>query len=155
MKNIINRMSRFWYRRSLGVLLVRVATGIVFVAHGWMKIHNTAMVSGMMLHLGVFWPWFFGPFISWLEVIGGLMLILGIFTRPIAVALGIEMVFAIFLTGFGRGWSPHELEAVLALNSFAIALMASGRFALYPMECRQCAGMLCWGGENCPHEPER
>src|ERR1700722_6736931 len=148
MKDAINSMSRFWYQRSLGLLLIRFATGSIFLAHGWMKIHQIAMVSGMLAHMGVFAPDFFGPFIAWLEVLGGLALILGVLTRPIAVAFGIEMFFAIFLTGIGRGWGPHELEMILMMCSFGIALLGSGAFSLYPMECLGCGGMLC--GEDCP-----
>jgi putative oxidoreductase len=72
-----------------------------------------------------------GVFIAWLEVVGGLALILGILTRPFAVAFGIEMLVAFFLTGgFARGLMPHDLEIVLMLNSFALALAGSGRWAL-------------------------
>ena len=150
MKNTINSLSRFWYQRSLGLLLIRVATGFIFLEHGWSKIHNVGMVSGMMVHMGVVAPSFFGPFISWLEVLGGLMMIFGILTRPVAVALGIEMLFAIFLTGFGHGLGAHDLELMLMASSFGIALAGSGRFSLYRMECAHCAGMLCKGGEDCP-----
>jgi len=140
-------MSRFCYQPSLGLLLVRVATGLVFFMHGWSKIHNVPMVTGMMMHLGVAAPGFFGPFIAYLEVIGGLALIFGILTRVFAAALGIEMIFAIFLTGIGTGYQPHELEIMLMLISFGIALTGSGRYALYRMECKNCGGMLCQGIE--------
>lgn len=146
MKNTINKMSRFCYKPSLGLLLIRVAIGAVFLSHGWMKIGNVDMVTGMLSHMGVIAPGFFGPFISWLEVIGGLMLIFGILTRIAGAALGIEMVFAIFLTGIGRGFGAHELEMLLAAGSLGIALVGSGRYALYKMECDNCAGMLCDGG---------
>ncbi len=145
MKEFINKMSRFCYRPSLGLLFIRVAVGAVFLAHGWMKIGNVDMVSGMLGHMGVIAPGFFGPFISWLEVVGGLMLIFGILTRVAAAALGIEMIFAIFLTGIGKGFGPHELEILLMAGSLGIALLGSGKFALYKMECDNCAGMLCKG----------
>jgi putative oxidoreductase len=99
----------------------------------------------MLGHMGVIAPGFFGPFISWLEVVGGLMLIFGILTRVAAAALGIEMIFAIFLTGIGKGFGPHELEILLMAGSLGIALLGSGKFALYKMECDNCAGMLCKG----------
>ncbi len=150
MKAAINRMSRFWVKRSLGLLILRVATGAVFLAHGWQKIHNLQGVAGMMLHLGVIAPVFFGSFIAWLEVIGGLALILGIASRFFALLLGIEMLEAIFLTGIGRGFQPHEFEIMLMAASFAIALIGSGRFSAFGMECKHCGGMLCGGGEDCP-----
>ena len=151
MKELINQCSRFFYQKSLGLLLLRIGTGYIFLTHGWMKIHNIAMVSGMMTHLGVVTPEFFGPFIAWLEVIGGIMLILGVLTRFFGAVFGIEMVFAIFLTGFSRGLGAHDLEIILMLSSFAIALIGSGRFSLYKMECDQCGGMLC-DGKKCPNK---
>lgn len=145
MKDSINKMSRFCYKPSLGLLLIRIAIGAVFLAHGWMKIQDVSQVAGMFSQMGVIAPNFFGPFISWLEVIGGLMLIFGIFTRIAAAALGIEMIFAVFITGIGRGFGPHEMEILLAAGSLGIALVGSGRFALYKMECDNCAGMMCTG----------
>ena len=92
MKEHINKMSRFCSKPSLGLLIIRIAVGAVFLAHGWMKIGNVEMVSGMLGHMGVVAPGVFGPFIAWLEVIGGLMLIFGVLTRVAGVALGIEML---------------------------------------------------------------
>lgn len=133
----------------MGLLLIRLATGLIFLTHGWMKIQDTAMVSGMLMHMGVAAPSLFGPFISWLEVIGGLALILGVLTRPFAVALGIEMLFAIFLTGLSNGFGPHDLEFILMMCSFGIALAGSGRYAIWKMECKNCGAMLC-DSQECP-----
>jgi len=74
-----------------------------------------------------------------------MLLIFGIFSRIAAAALGIEMIFAIFLTGIGKGFGPHEMEILLMAGSLGIALVGSGKFALYKMECDNCAGMLCKG----------
>jgi putative oxidoreductase len=148
MKEYINSMSRFCSKPSLGLLIISIAVGAVFLSHGWMKIGNVDMVSGMLEHMGVFAPAFFGPFISWLEVVGGLMLIFGVLTRVAGVLLGIEMLVAILLTGIGNGFGPHEMEVLLMAGSFGIALAGSGRYALYPMECKECAGMLC-NEDNC------
>jgi putative oxidoreductase len=84
-----------------------------------------------------------GIFIAWLEVIGGLCLILGIATRFFGVVFAIEMLVAIFLTGVGRGYQSHEMELFLVLVSLGIALAGSGRYSLWKMECNECGGMLC------------
>jgi len=142
-------MSRFTMNRSLGLLLIRVAAGIVFFAHGWSKINNLSGVEGMFVHFGLGGP--VGIFIAYLEVIGGLALILGVLTRVFAVAFGIEMLVAILLTGFGRGYyQPHELEIFLMLVSFGVALTGSGMYSLWKMECDFCGGMLCRADADCP-----
>jgi len=149
MKSYINTLSRYCHNRSLGLLLIRIATGLVFLMHGWMKIHSLPMVEGMMMGFGLS-SWV-GIFIAYLEVIGGLCLIVGIGTRVFGVVFGIEMLAAIFLTGVDRGYRAHELEIVLMLLSFGVALAGSGIYSLYKMECNECGGMLC-RGEDCPHK---
>jgi putative oxidoreductase len=152
MKEMINSWSRWGKNRSLGLLCIRAGAGIVFFAHGWSKIHGLAGVEGMFIGFGL--PGATGIFIAWLEVLGGLALILGIFTRVFAVAFAIEMLVAIFLTGgLAKGYKPHELELFLMLISLGIALTGSGHYSLYAMECHHCGGMLC-KGENCPHGKE-
>lgn len=141
MKNLINSISRYCKNHHFGLLLIRVGTGLVFFMHGWSKIHNLPGVEGMMMHFGLIAG--VGTFIAWLEVIGGLALILGIATRFFAAVFVIEMVVAIFLTGFGRGYQSHELELYLALVSLGIALSGSGRYSLFSMECYDCGAMMC------------
>lgn len=125
MKKHIESMSKFWFRPALALTIVRIATGYVFLVHGLAKVSNIAGVIGMMAHFGL--PGWIGVFIAWLEVIGGIALILGVATRAFGVALGIEMLVAILLTGFGRGFGPHEFEMVLGINALALALAGSGR----------------------------
>jgi len=148
MKTSINRLSRFTRNRSLGLLLIRVAIGIVFFAHGWMKVNNLSGVEGMFVHFGLGGPT--GIFIAYLEVIGGICLILGIFTRVFGVLFGIEMLVAVFIMGVPGSYMPHETEIFLMLVSFGIALAGSGQYSLWKMECDLCGGMLCRADMDCP-----
>lgn len=140
MKVLVNKTSRFFYNPAFGLLLIRVAAGLIFLTHGWMKIQNLSQTALMLSHFGLVAP--IAYFISWLEVIGGLALILGIATRFFGVVFGIEMLVATLLVGFGRGLG---LELVLALISFGIALTGSGKYSVYRMECKHCGGMMCNG----------
>jgi putative oxidoreductase len=150
MKNIINAVSRFCRRRSVGLFFIRAVTGSVFIAHGWDKINNIAGVTAMLTHMGVVSPELFGPFIAWLEVVGGIALFLGVLPRIFGAALGIEMLFAIFLSGIGRGFHAHELELMLMASSFGIAFIGSGWISIFRLECALCGGMLCAKDEDCP-----
>jgi putative oxidoreductase len=140
MITVINRTSRFFYNRSLGLLLIRVAIGLLFLVHGWMKVMAIPMVVMMFAHFG-FGPWV-AYFIAWLEIIGGLALILGVATRVFAVLFGIEMLVATLLIGLGRGLG---IEFVLAIVSFGLALTGSGSYSVFKMECDNCGGMMCDG----------
>ena len=138
-----NGISRFFYRRNLGLLLLRDSTGLIFLLHGWSKVNAIPQVIGMFAHMG--FPGWVAYFIAWLEVIGGLGPILGIATRFFGLLFGIEMLVATFIVGFGRGLG---LEFYLAMVSFAIALAGSGAFSVFRMECENCGGVFC-DGQTC------
>lgn len=160
MKNFLNGASRFWFARSLGILIIRLEVGFVFLTHGLSKVEH--MSSTMHMFAGMGFPAWVGFFIGWLEVVGGAALILGILTRVFAVAFGIEMVVAVFLglmhasggmaqMGMPATWQStiSGTEMFLAIMSFGIALIGSGRYSLYAMECRNCGAVACDSG-NCP-----
>ena len=150
MQKMINSMSYKLANRSIGLLLLRVAVGVVFIAHGWMKVGNMPMIETMFAGMGL--PAWTAMFIAWLEVIGGIALILGVYTRVFAKLFAIMMLVAFFLTGgFATGYKPHELEIFLMLTSLAIMFAGSGRYALYSGECRRCGAYMCkMGPDNCP-----
>jgi putative oxidoreductase len=153
---MINTVSRALRHRALGLLLIRVAVGIVFFAHGWSKVNNLDMVEGMFLGFGL--PGATGVFIAWLEVIGGIAMILGVLTRLFGALFAIEMLVAVFLTGgAAKGYRPHELEIFLLLVSLGVALTGSGRWSIWAGECHHCGGMTCKGaccsgGADCRHK---
>ena len=127
--DIFDQLSRFFYRRSLGLLLIRLGTGAVFFSHGLMKWQHLSAVEGAFSHVFGFPAWLTVA-LALIEMVGGGMLIFGIGTRVVGVVLGIEMLVAIFLTGIGRGWSAHELEFLLMVLSFGLALAGSGKVRL-------------------------
>jgi len=149
MRSSINQLSRFTRNRSFGLLLIRLGVGLVFFMHGWSKVNNLPGVEGMFTHMGLGGTT--GLFIAWLEVIGGVCLILGIFTRLFGLAFAIEMLVAIFLAGgVGAGYQQHELEIFLMLVSLGVAFAGSGSYSLWKMECDFCGGMLCKADMDCP-----
>jgi putative oxidoreductase len=141
----INGISRAFYQQSFGLFVLRLVTGGIFLLHGAAKLGSIQMTTVMMAHFGLVpsfeWAWF----IALLEVLGGAALIFGVATRFFGAVLGIEMVVAVLLGGFAHGIGPHEFELLLAAASFAIALIGSGSWSLYKMECDNCGGFLCEG----------
>lgn len=125
----MQKMSRFFFCPAAGLLIIRVVVGAIFVHHGWMKLANEAMPLGLMAHIG------FAPFwayvITAVELLGGLMLILGVCTRIAAVALAIAMFVAlVFVALPSRGFAGSEFELVLLFTSLGLALTGAGKFRL-------------------------
>ncbi|WP_227356821.1 DoxX family protein [Haladaptatus salinisoli] len=117
--------------RTWGPLLIRVAVGLVVLVHGVGKLFAVgpaampvSKFAGFLAGLGL--P--FASPLAWVvavvEVGGGLLLLLGLFTRITALVLAVEMVVATALVHLPKGYSDSELTVVLALA--ALSLVASG-----------------------------
>lgn len=125
----MNKLSRLCHNPSLGLLLMRVATGLIFINHGWMKYGNVAGTMKFMGMIGL--PEYMAYAIIAVELIGGAMLILGILGRVAAVATGIAMVVAVSLVGYPKGgFSGAEFELLLMAVSFGLALTGMGKYRL-------------------------
>lgn len=132
MKLLIHRASRKFYDPSLGVFFIRLLTGLIFLTHGWNKVVGLSQTMQMFQHLGM-WP-IIGIFIAYLEVIGGLALILGVATRFFGILFAVEMIVAALLVGAARGFSGMEFELLLAACSLGIVFIGSGKYSIYKME---------------------
>jgi putative oxidoreductase len=82
---------------SLGspmLLAVRLYWGFQFAQTGWGKLHNLPKITGFFASLNIPAPRFAAPAVSLLEFIGGILLMLGLFSRPIAFLLACNMFVA-------------------------------------------------------------
>ena len=91
------------YRRAVSVLFplqsvmllaVRLYWGFQFAQTGWGKLHNLARITGFFASLNIPSPGFNAPFVSTLEFVGGILLMLGLFSRPVAFLLAFDMFVA-------------------------------------------------------------
>ena len=73
---------------------VRVYWGWQFWQAGWGKAMNIPHVVEYFTSLGVPAPALNAYFIAWLEVVGGILLVLGLFSRLIAFPLTVDMIVA-------------------------------------------------------------
>ncbi|MDQ2137059.1 DoxX family protein [Alcaligenaceae bacterium B3P038] len=120
-----------------GAFLMRVALGVMFLAHGCTKlfVFTPAGTAGFFAKIG-FPGWLAYPVIAF-EVIGGLMLIMGAFSRWVA-AVAVVQLFAASTVHFGNGWgfsNPNggwEYPIFLCVIAAAVALVGDGAFALKP-----------------------
>lgn len=118
----------------LSWLVVRVAVGWNLVVHGWGKIGGptpAALKAFADLGFDPPLPWFWAAFC--VEFVGGIALILGLFTRFFAAAVAIEMLLitaVYWKTGFAWTRRGYEYPLMWGLVSFAIALRGGGPYSL-------------------------
>src|SRR5260370_74270 len=88
-----------WSRRMLAVL--RIMTGLLFLEHGTQKLLGFPAPANpgppLLSLLGLQWV---------LELIGGLLIVLGLFTRPVAFILAGDMAVAYFMAHAPRSLLP-------------------------------------------------
>ena len=96
------------------VLLIRLMAGWVFFWEGIIKFEFVNQGVGRFTKLGIPFPEFTANFVGGLEIVGGLLLIFGLFTRWICVPFIIEMIVAILSTKISMflGTSPLPLPPV-------------------------------------------
>jgi uncharacterized membrane protein YphA (DoxX/SURF4 family) len=101
-------------------VVMRVMVGGVFLSEGILKFVYTNQGVGRFTKLGIPLPDFTATFIGSLEIVGGILLMAGLFTRVIAIPFIIEMVVAILTTKISLylGTSPLPLPPALPKVGF-------------------------------------
>src|SRR5688572_32995551 len=102
----------------LGIALVRIITGCVFLAHGYQKffIFGLDGATGAFGQMGIPAPSITAPLVAIVELAGGIALILGLLTRLAALGLAINMLGAIFFVRLKGGFlMPSGAEYEIAL----------------------------------------
>jgi putative oxidoreductase len=76
------------------LLLVRLYWGWQFIVTGWGKVNNIEKVTNFFATLGIPFPGINAHFIAGLELVGGILLVLGLASRPIGLLLSVNMLVA-------------------------------------------------------------
>lgn len=124
----LSQVQVFWAPRLLSVM--RVVAALLFLQHGTAKLFgfpHVAMFDDLRLAslLGI---------AGVLELAGGVLLALGLFTRPVAFVLAGEMAFAYFLAHAPRGFFPilngGELAALYCFVFLFLAAAGPGPWSV-------------------------
>ncbi|MCG2624154.1 DoxX family protein [Arthrobacter sp. I2-34] len=122
--------------RRTAVTVLRVGTGIIFVAYGWQKISTNIDpgVTGYFTYLSVPLSGLMAPLIAYLEFLGGIVLFLGLLTRPVALLFVCDMTGALLLVHLPAGLfvevNGFSQVLILSAASLAIALKGPGPCSL-------------------------
>lgn len=122
-------MTRIRTNTDLGLAVLRVITGTIFVAHGAQKlfVYGLDGVAGGFANMGIPFPTIVGPMVGLLEFVGGLALITGLLTRLAGTGLAINMLGAFLLVHLPAGFfMPNGYEFVMMLGASALTLTLTG-----------------------------
>ena len=120
----------FWLYSDLGLLLLRIVAGIIFLAHGLPKIKDLKATGAMFGSMGFKPGSFWGPLVAIVEVFGGLMLVTGLFTQLAALALAVNMAVAAVWKLRNKQKLVGGYELDLILLAALLTLAATGSMAL-------------------------
>lgn len=128
---------------SLGILLVRLALGIIFIAHGYVKlfVYGIGGVVHSFASMGIPVPAVAGTIVTLLEFFGGIAILLGLLTRWVSILFVIEFIVAIlkvhlqngFFIGPGTDGKFHygfEFAFLILFTSLALSITKAGDYSL-------------------------
>ena len=130
----------------MAILVLRVASGLIFIPHGISKVFGSGGVATFAQGLPSYGiPTALGYVAAYSELIGGILLILGLLTRIDAALLGATMFVAAFIVqlpdavrdpdaaGKNKVFAAIrgvELPLSVLAAMIALALLGGGRFSL-------------------------
>lgn len=115
------------------LLVLRVAVALVFIAHGHAKLFEFGHtgVTGFFTQLGIPLPGVAAWCVALLEFGGGIALAVGVFTRVLASLFVVNMLAAIGLAVYPKGFvGGYELEFLLAIASLSLAFAGAGAYSV-------------------------
>jgi putative oxidoreductase len=118
-----------------GLLLLRIALGVVFVMHGWQKlaVYGISGVAGGFAQLGLPLPMVNAVVITAVELVGGALLLAGAGTRIVAALLAFAMLVATLTAHAAAGFflpNGYEFTLTLMLVSLALTQTGAGRHSV-------------------------
>jgi putative oxidoreductase len=118
----------------LGPLLVRVSMASVFIVTGWGKLHDIPKVTAFFTELGLPIAGFNAGLVATVEFVGGILILVGLFTRFAALPLAFSMLVAIVT---GKRDDIDGVPTFFAFNEFTyfacfvwLALAGAGALSL-------------------------
>ncbi|MCH8049673.1 DoxX family protein [Patescibacteria group bacterium] len=122
--------------KNFGLLALRLAFGVVFIYHGWLKLNGIDATATFFESLSIPIPVFFAYFAGLLEFLGGIALILGFQTKTFAGLLAIEMIIALLIFHTKVPYDvATELPIALLGGLIALHALGAGEWRVTKKEC--------------------
>ncbi|XVQ08518.1 DoxX family protein [Spirillospora sp. CA-255316] len=127
---------RIPYLADVGLLVGRVALGAIFIAHGWQKLIDTGHegVTKGFEAMGIPLPGLAAHYATWVELVGGIALVVGVLVPVAGLLLLLDMIGAFWFVHMDKGLfvseGGYELVLILGATALMLACTGSGRFGL-------------------------
>lgn len=116
---------------ALGLLLIRLwFGGILAIQHGWPKMMSLDKLTASVAKHGFPLPSAFAAGAAASELVGGLLIAVGLLTRPAAAAVGVTMVIAAFVIHGNDPFIKKEFALCYAAAAFALLVSGPGKLSL-------------------------
>jgi putative oxidoreductase len=119
------------------LLILRLVLGLLILLHGISKLPPPppAAITGMLAQANLPTALAWGAYVG--EIVGPILLIVGVWTRLAAVFIAINMIVAVLLVHTGQlfslgreGGYALELQAMYLFTAIALTLTGAGRFSV-------------------------
>lgn len=122
-------------RIDLAAGLLRIGLGVMFIAHALLKYYVFTLPGTAQFFESLGLPGALGYATFAAELIGGVMLVLGVYTRAVALAL-VPVLLGATWAHVGNGWTfsapkgGWEYPAFLTLAAVVVGLLGDGRYSV-------------------------
>lgn len=131
---------------NVAQLISRIVLGIILIAHGWDKFQITGLegIAGFFDSIGIPAAAAAAPAVAFVEIVGGILIILGTFTRVTGIVITLLMlgaaIFAHLAQGIFVANGGWELVGAIGAGTLLLAGLGAGRYsvdAFLPQRSRQ------------------
>jgi putative oxidoreductase len=123
---------------DVGLLLLRIAVAAVFIAHGYGDVFEAGVATNIENYrgAGIPLPELSAPYAAYVQLFGGIVLIFGALTRPLAAGFIVVMIGALIFVHWGESLvigqdgSGSGFAFMMCVASTLLLLAGPGRFSL-------------------------
>jgi putative oxidoreductase len=141
-------MKNFKKYHELAPLFIRTAIGIGFIVHGWAKISKkTDGFEKLLTLIGVPFPHLNAEIVPYIELLGGIALLIGLYVRLVSIPLILTMLVAMFTIHIKFGFSSintiglsengpmfgppgYEINLIYIAGLLSLLLTGAGEFSV-------------------------
>jgi len=126
------------YKANFSIILIRLMVGLVFLSEGIQKfLFPDQLGVGRFIKIGLPFPEFFGYFVPSFEIVCGILVLIGLFTRLAAIPLIIIMLVAIISTkipillndGFWKMAHEARTDWAMILGLIFLLIVGAGKIS--------------------------